>query len=174
MTKLHIKKNDTVVVLAGADKGKTGKVLSVLPKEGRVVVEGVNIISRHKKPRNAQDKGGIMKAEGKISASNVQLVCPSCKKATRVAHKTDGDKKVRVCKKCGAVLDTASAKKTAKAAKPAKSAKSTATKEAKKEVKETKQDTKVTKAVKDTTKKSTGAVKTKSVSKSTRRVSTNG
>ena len=102
--KLHVRKGDTVVVIAGKDKGKTGKVLTAIPSDNAVVVEGVNIISRHKKPRNAQDKGGIMKAEGKISASNVQIICPVCGKATRVANTIIDGKKTRTCKKCGAKL----------------------------------------------------------------------
>ena len=110
MAKLHVKKGDTVLVIAGKDKGKTGKVLSAMPSENAVVVEGVNFIYKHKKARNAQEKGGIMKAEGKINASNVQVVCPECKKATRVSVKVDEKgKHVRVCnhKGCGASLDKA-------------------------------------------------------------------
>lgn len=110
MTKLHVKKGDTVLVIAGKDKGKTGKVLSAMPSENAVVVEGVNFVYKHKKARNAQEKGGIVKVEGKINASNVQVVCPECKKATRVAIKAnEKGKNVRVCnhKDCGASLDKA-------------------------------------------------------------------
>ena len=107
MANLHVKKGDTVVVIAGKDKGKTGKVLSAMPSENAVVVEKVNIINKHKKPRNAQEKGGIIKMEGKIDASNVQVICPVCKKATRIANKEVDGKKVRVCKHCGASLDKA-------------------------------------------------------------------
>jgi len=110
---LNVKKNDTVVVIAGKDKGKTGKVLVAMPADNSVVVAGVNMISKHKKPRSAQDKGGIIKKEGKIDASNVQIVCPVCGKATRVAHNLKENKKIRVCKKCGADLD-ASVKKATK------------------------------------------------------------
>lgn len=113
--KLNIKKGDNVLVITGKDAGKTGDVLEI--KDGKVVVAGVNIQSHHKKPRNKDDKGGIIKTEGAIDSSNVQVVCPSCKKATRVAHKIEGDKNVRVCKKCGAILDVA--KKPAKSSKKA-------------------------------------------------------
>ena len=109
---LNVKKGDTVVVIAGKDKGKTGKVLVAMPADNSVVVAGVNIISKHKKPRSAQDKGGIIKRENKIDASNVQIICGSCGKATRVGHSIDGDKKTRICKKCGASLDVAGKKAT--------------------------------------------------------------
>ena len=116
---LNVKKGDNVVVIAGKDKGKTGKVLTVIPSDNAVVVSGVNIISKHKKPRNAQDKGGIAKAEGKINASNVQVICPDCNKATRVASKELNGKHVRVCKHCGASLDKEVAKEVKKNAKAA-------------------------------------------------------
>lgn len=133
MTKLHVKKGDTVLVIAGKDKGKTGKILNAMPSENAVVVEGVNIVYKHKKARNAQEKGGIVKIEGKIDASNVQVICPECKKATRVATKTnEKGKSVRVCKhaNCGASLDkavtfkkTATKKADAKVADAAKATK---------------------------------------------------
>lgn len=103
--KLHVKKGDNVVVLAGKDKGKTGKVLFCDPKSGNVKVDGVNIVTKHKKPRSAQVPGGIKKEEGNINSSNVQIICPSCNKATRVGTATVDSKKVRACKKCGASLD---------------------------------------------------------------------
>ena len=96
MNKLSIKKDDLVVVLSGKDKGKQGKILSVLPKESKVVVEGVNVVSRHTKPRKQGDQGGIIKKEEKV--------CPKCNKPTRIGHKVEGDKKVRICKKCGAEI----------------------------------------------------------------------
>lgn len=107
MANLHVKKGDTVVVIAGKDKGKTGKVLSAMPSENAVVVEKVNIINKHKKARNAQEKSSIVKMEGKIDASNVQVICSACKKATRISYKEVDGKKVRVCKHCGASLDVA-------------------------------------------------------------------
>lgn len=99
---LHVKSGDTVEVILGKDRGKRGKVLSALPQEGRVIVEGVNMVSKHTKPRGAGQQGGIIKQEGKIHASNVMLVCKKCGKKTRLAHKVlkDGGS-VRVCKKCG-------------------------------------------------------------------------
>lgn len=112
--KLSVKKGDNVLVITGKDSGKTGEILEV--KDGKVVVAGVNIQTRHKKPRSKDDKGGIIKTEGAIDASNVQVVCPVCKKATRVAHTEVDGKMVRVCKKCGAVLDTKKAVKSAKKA----------------------------------------------------------
>ena len=105
---MEIRRDDTVIVLSGKDKGKKGKVLSADPKGGKVIVAGVNVASKHQKPRNQQDEGGIIKMETPIYACKVQVVCPKCGKATRVAHKTvevNGKKKnVRVCKKCGAEL----------------------------------------------------------------------
>ena len=101
---MNIKKGDTIVVLSGKDKGKQGKVLEVMPKEGKVVVEKVNMVSRHTKPRKQGDQGGIMKREAAIAACKVQVVCPKCSKGTRVAHKIEGGKKTRVCKHCGAEL----------------------------------------------------------------------
>lgn len=116
--KLNVKKGDNVLVLSGKDAGKTGEILEVNREDGRVVVANVNIQSHHRKPRSKDDKGGILKTEGAIDASNVQVVCPVCKKATRVAHTLENDKSVRVCKKCGAKLDV-QAKKTAKSSKKA-------------------------------------------------------
>lgn len=106
MSNMHVKTGDKVVVLAGKDKGKTGAVIDSFPKEKRVSVKGINVVVKHKKPRSAQDKGGITKLEGKIDASNVQVICPSCNKATRVANKVnEKGQKIRVCQKCGASLD---------------------------------------------------------------------
>lgn len=102
---MKVKKNDTVLVLTGKDAGKTAKVLVALPKDNKVVVDGVNVQKKHKKARSAQEVSSIVNQSGAIDASNVLVVCPACNKATRVAYKMEGDKKVRVCKKCGAVLD---------------------------------------------------------------------
>ena len=102
MGKLHIKKNDTVVVLAGEDKGKTGKVLKVLVKEERAVVEGINIVSKSTKPSAQNPQGGIVKQEAPIHISNLSLVDPKSGKATRVGIKvTEDGKKVRIAKKSG-------------------------------------------------------------------------
>ena len=104
MNTLHVKTGDTVVVLSGKDKGKQGKVLSASPKNGTVVVEGINIAQKHTKPRRQGEEGGIIKKETPIYVSKVQLVCPKCGKGVRVGYKMDGDKKIRVCKKCGAEI----------------------------------------------------------------------
>ena len=99
--KVHVKTDDTVVVISGNDKGKKGKVLDVSPKEGKVIVQGVHIVKKHVKPRRQGEAGGIVEAEGAIYASKVQLYCEKCGKGVRAAHKIDGDKKIRVCAKCG-------------------------------------------------------------------------
>ena len=105
MKNMSIRKDDTVIVLSGKDKGKKGKVLKVMPKESKVVVEKVNMVSRHTKPRQQGDQGGILKKEAPLYACKVQRVCPKCDKPTRPAHKVLADgKKVCVCKKCGAEI----------------------------------------------------------------------
>ncbi len=105
MKKVHVKTGDTVVILAGNDRGKQGKVMAVSPNEGKVIVEKANIVSKHVKPRKMGEAGGIIKAESAIYACKVQLVCPSCKKPTRIGHKIDANgKKERVCKKCAKTL----------------------------------------------------------------------
>ena len=101
---MNIKKDDKVIVLSGKDKGKQGKVLIADPKAMKVVVEGVNVATKHQKPQRQGQDGGIIKVETPIYVSKVQLVCPKCGKGTRVAHKIVDGKKVRVCKKCGAEL----------------------------------------------------------------------
>ena len=104
--KIHVRTGDTVVVISGDEKGKKGKILRSLPSDGKVVVEGVAMVSKHQKPRGQGMQGGIIKKEAAISASKVMLVCAKCGKATRIAHKILEDgKKVRVCKKCGADID---------------------------------------------------------------------
>ena len=101
---MNVKKGDTVVVLSGKDKGKQGKVLGTVPSEAKVVVEGVNMVTCHIKPRKQGEQGGIVQREAAMYASKVQVVCPKCKKGTRVAHKIENGKKSRVCKHCGAEL----------------------------------------------------------------------
>ena len=104
--KSHVKKGDTVVVLTGKDKGEKGKVIGVRPKDHKVLVEGVNINKKHKKPRGMNQQGGIIEQENYIDLSNVMLVCGNCKKPTRVAKKfLDNGQKARVCKKCDEVID---------------------------------------------------------------------
>ena len=104
MEKLHIKKDDTVVVLSGDDKGVRGTVIATSPEEGKVIVSGVHVVSKHTKARRQGETSQIVKTEGAIYASKVQLVCPKCNKGVRVHHKLVGDKKVRVCAKCGAEI----------------------------------------------------------------------
>lgn len=101
---MEIRRDDTVIVLSGKDKGKKGKVMKAFPKQAKLIVSGVNVASRHRKPRNQQEEGGIVKMETPIYACKVQVVCPKCGKATRVAHAEKDGKSVRVCKKCGAEL----------------------------------------------------------------------
>ena len=105
MNKMSIKKGDTVIVLSGKDKGKQGKVLVAMPADRKVIVEGINVVSRHTKPRKQGEEGGILKKEAPLYACKVQKVCPKCNKPTRPAHKMLADgKKVCVCKKCGAEI----------------------------------------------------------------------
>ncbi len=108
MSKMKIKTGDTVVILTGdkkTNRGKTGKVLEVSPKEGKVIVEGLNMVSKHVKPKKPGDPSGIIKAESAIYACKVQVVCPKCKKPTRVGTKVyENGKKDRVCKKCGEII----------------------------------------------------------------------
>ena len=101
MSKFHIRKNDTVMVLAGEDKGKTGKVLKVLVKENRVIVEGVNIVSKSAKPSAKHPQGGIIKQEAPIHISNLSLIDPKSGKPTRIAVKREGKNVVRIAKKSG-------------------------------------------------------------------------
>ena len=99
---MNIRKDDTVIVLSGKDKGKQGKVLKADPKNGKVVVEGVNVASKHQKPRRQGEEGGIIKMETPIYACKVMRVCPKCGKPTRTAYSILADgSKTRVCKKCG-------------------------------------------------------------------------
>ncbi len=107
MSKMKIKTGDNVIILTGNDdnRGKTGKVLEVSPAEGKVIVEGLNLVSKHVKPRKAGDPSGIIKAESAIYASKVALVCPKCGKQTRVGFTVADGKKVRICKKCNKTID---------------------------------------------------------------------
>jgi len=101
---MRIKKGDTVKVLSGNDKGKTGEVLEVIPKTEKIIVKGVNVRKKHVKPRKQGEEGGIISVEVAIHSSKVNVVCPKCGKATRIGFKEDKDKKVRVCKKCNTEL----------------------------------------------------------------------
>ena len=103
--KLHVRKGDNVIVLSGKDKGKKGKVLSVMPKSGKVIVEGVAMATKHKKPRSQADVGGILHQETPIYACKVMHICDKCGQPTRIARKVlDDGSIVRVCKKCNEIL----------------------------------------------------------------------
>jgi len=101
---LKIKKGDTVKVLSGNDKGKTGEVLEIMPKTEKVIVKGVNIRKKHVKPRKQGEEGGIISVEVAIPSSKVNVVCPKCGETTKIGYKVEKNEKVRVCKKCGAKL----------------------------------------------------------------------
>lgn len=114
---MTVKKGDNVVVISGKEKGKTGKVSEVFPKTNRVLVDGINIVSKHQKARKQNEKSEIVQKSAPIEASNVMVVCPVCNKATRVAHSEIEGKKARTCKKCNASLDKEFVKATKKEAK---------------------------------------------------------
>jgi large subunit ribosomal protein L24 len=101
--KFKIKKDDTVEVIAGKDKGKRGRVLRILRDADRILVEGVNIVKKAQKKRKQQDRGGIAEVEAALHSSNVMIVCKKCG-PVRIGYKIDGDKKIRVCRKCGEAL----------------------------------------------------------------------
>ena len=102
-----VRRNDTVLVIAGKDRGKRGRVLKLLPERNRVIVEGVNVIKRHTRPNPSRNiKGGVVEREASLHASNLQLVCPDCGAQTRVGRRLLGDgRKVRICRKCEGVVD---------------------------------------------------------------------
>jgi large subunit ribosomal protein L24 len=103
---LIIKKNDTVVVIAGRERGKKGRVLSVYSQKDRLLIEKINIIKKHMKPTRKQTQGGIIEKEASIHVSNVMLICPKCSKPTRIGNSILQDgRKLRICKKCGEVID---------------------------------------------------------------------
>ncbi len=133
MASMNVRSGDTVEIIVGKKdevRGKRGKVIVADPKTGRVVVEGLNLVTKHKKPRSAQEQGGKISQERAVDVSNVALVCPKCGKTTRVAHvlAEDGKKYLRSCKQCGAVIDAKEEKKAAR-----KATKKTASKKAKAE-----------------------------------------
>lgn len=165
MNTLNVKSGDTVVVITGKDKGKKGKVLETNPTSGRILVEGTKSFKKHKKPRSAQEQGGIININGTMDVSNVMILCSKCGKPTRVGHTIGANgKKVRICKHkdCGASLDRAKAKedkKTKKSDKAEEAVKETAVKEKSASVKpadkEVKPAAKTATAAKKTTKKET-------------------
>ena len=97
---MKIKKSDTVLIISGKDRGRKGKVLEVFPKEGKILVEGANLMRKHQKPRKAGEKGQIIQLPKPIAISNVKLICPKCGKPTKVGHKVVNKNKARICKKC--------------------------------------------------------------------------
>jgi len=143
---MTVKKGDNVLVITGKDKGKTGKVTDVSPKSNKVLVDGINIVTKHQKARKQDEKSQIVKKNAPIEASNVMVVCPNCGKATRVAHSEVGGKKVRTCKKCSGALDKEFVKVAKKEAKKETAKKETAVKAepAKKETAEKKETVKKT------------------------------
>lgn len=104
--KLNVKTGDTVIVLSGKDKGKQGKIIQALPQKGQVIVEEVNKVKRHTKPSLKVPQGGIISKEMPLNVCKVMLICPACNKPTRIAHKSLDGKNMRICKKCGEVVDT--------------------------------------------------------------------
>ena len=106
MNTLHIKKGDTVVVLAGNEKGKSGKVMRIIPKKDRVIVEKLNMVKRHMRPGQQSRQGGILEKESPIHVSNLMLVCSKCTDPTRVGYKIlDDNQKARYCKKCNEIIE---------------------------------------------------------------------
>lgn len=107
MSQVHVKEGDRVFVLRGKDKGKNGKILAVFPDKNRVIVEGVNVVTKHKKPNQQLQTGGIIHQEAAINASNVMLLCPKCKRPSKTGKRfEDNGDKVRYCKACDATIDT--------------------------------------------------------------------
>ena len=124
MASMNVRSGDTVEIITGKDSGKQGKVIVTNPEKGTVIVEGLNMVTKHKKPRSAQEQGGKIERERAIDVSNVALVCPVCGKTTRVNHVLgENGKYVRTCHKCGAVIDAKAEKKAAKKASTRKSKK---------------------------------------------------
>ncbi len=124
MASMNVRSGDTVEIITGKDLGKKGKVIVTNPEKGTVIVEGLNMVTKHKKPRSAQEQGGKVERERAIDVSNVALVCPVCGKTTRVNHVLgENGKYVRTCHKCGAVIDAKAEKKAAKKASTRKSKK---------------------------------------------------
>lgn len=139
---MNVKLNDNVLVITGKDAGKQGKVIATSPKSGKVVVEGVNIQKKAKKARRANEQSQILEQPGAIDVSNVMVVCDACSKPVRVKYSVEDGKKVRVCPKCGAVLDKAYAGKKGKEVKKEEPKKRTRKRAAKAEAAENAQEDK--------------------------------
>jgi large subunit ribosomal protein L24 len=101
---MKVKKGDTVLIISGKDKGRKGKIITALPKEGRVVVEGLNLRKKHSKPKKSGEKGQIIQIPASIDVSDIMVICPKCAKASRLGFKIEGKNKYRVCKKCGSEI----------------------------------------------------------------------
>ncbi len=101
---MKIKKNDTVLIIAGKDRNRKGKVLEAFPIKARVLVEGINIRKKHVRPKKQGEKGQVIESPGPISVSDVKFICPKCNKATRIGYKVENKKKTRICKKCQAEI----------------------------------------------------------------------
>ena len=162
---MKVKKNDNVVIITGKDVKKTGKVLAVMPKANKVVVEGVNVQEKNRKARSAQETSQKIKKEGPIDASNVLVICPVCGKATRVGYEVVDGKKVRICKKCKASLDVKVEKKVA--TKKATTKKATKSEEVEAPAKKTTATKKTTKKAETT--EVAGEVEVKEVKKTSTR-----
>ena len=105
-SKMHVKKNDLVMVVNGKEKGKSGRILRVLPEKEKVIIEKINFIKRHARPHGKQRQGGILEKEAPLHISNVMLLCEKCNKAVRIGHRmVEGSKKARYCRKCGEIFD---------------------------------------------------------------------
>jgi large subunit ribosomal protein L24 len=101
----RIRKNDTVMVIAGKERGKTGKVLRILGEKNRIIIERLNVVKRHQKPRGMQQPGGVVEKEASIHLSNVMIMCDRCNAPARIGHKREGENKVRTCRRCGESID---------------------------------------------------------------------
>ena len=105
-TNFHIKKNDLVMVITGREKGKSGRILKVLPEKKKVIIEKINFVKRHTRPHGQQRRGGIIEKEAPLHLSNIMLLCEKCNKPVRIGHRTlEGGKKARTCRKCGEIFD---------------------------------------------------------------------
>lgn len=149
MAKLKVKKGDNVVVISGKDRGKTGKITQIIPAKNRAVVEGINIIIKHQKPKGNNQKGGIIRKSAPMQISNLMVVCPVCGKATRVGKKEVSGKLSRFCKKCGAILD----KEYVKSVKKEQKKKDVSSEETVEKVKSKKEETSKIAPKTETTKK---------------------
>lgn len=98
---MKIRKGDQILIISGKDKGRKGKVIEAFPAQGRIVVEGINLRKKHMRPKKSGEKGQIVELPGSLAVSNTKIICPKCKKATRIGYKAEGKKKYRICKKCG-------------------------------------------------------------------------